>query len=237
MILSVLAGHFTTALIAKQRAPRGHMGYYLIASQLPDLLWLVFHYLGLERTSPDNMLAVSLDSLDVEMTYSHDLLPMLGWVVATAIVGRALFGWRPGLAGGAIVAVHVLIDYVGGFPHHVFGPDTHAVGTGLYGSAPYLAVGIEVVFIAVTMWWVSREDKRAGIQRSSATLRAWAGVFLGGVGFMFMVADQSLAETFGIELPAALSGTAVPLLAFTYIAMIVALLWADRQPAGSKVSD
>ncbi len=48
----MLAGHFTTALIAKQKFPKGTLLYFLIISQLQDFLWFLFHYLGLEPTNP-----------------------------------------------------------------------------------------------------------------------------------------------------------------------------------------
>lgn len=227
----MLAGHFTTALVAKQQAPRGHIAYYLVASQLPDLLWLVFHYLGLEPTQPDNLMAVSLDTMQVDMTYSHDLLPMVGWIALTVLAGRAMFGaWRPGWLGGALVVVHALTDYVGGYPHNVFGPETHEIGTGMYRTAPYLAVALEAGFTLAVMAWVIRVDARAGTRRSRATWTVWALVFGGGVMFMFASADLSLAEVTGLEPSAAMAGTTVPAMMITYLTMIAALLWASTRP-------
>ena len=77
----MLAGHFATALVAHQRAParRFHtalLGWYLVVSQLPDLLWLAFHHLGLEPTRPVDLFDVTLQSLSVDMIFSHDLLPI-----------------------------------------------------------------------------------------------------------------------------------------------------------------
>lgn len=231
----MLAGHYTTALVAKQHVPRGHLAYYLVASQLPDLLWLPFHYLGLEHTQPDNVMAVSLDNMHVDMTYSHDLLPILGWIALVVLVGRALFGaWRPGLVGGALVVVHALTDYVGGFPHNLFGPDTHAVGTGMYHTAPYLAVSLEAVFTVAVMAWVLRNDVKAGIRRSRATWTAWAMVFGGGLAFLFLSASQSLSELTGIAPSASMADTTVPMLGLTYLAMLGGLLWADTKPTQAR---
>ncbi len=225
----MLAGHFTTAFVAKQQAPRGHLAYFLVASQLPDLLWLIFHYLGLEPTHPDNMMNVSLDTMRVEMTYSHDLIPMLGWIALTVLLGRVMFSsWRPGWAGGVLVLIHALTDYVGGFPHNVFGPHTHAVGTGLYNSAPYFAVGLEAIFTIVVMAWVLRVDAKAGVRRARKTLIVWALVFGGGLAFMFMSADLTLAELTGVQASPALAGTAMPMMVITYLSMLFALLWAER---------
>lgn len=230
----MVAGHLTTALVAKQQAPRGHIAFYLVASQLLDLLWLIFHYLGLEPTQPDNFMAVSVDTLHVDMMYSHDVLPILGWIALTLLVGRAIFGaWRPGWAGGILVALHALTDYVGAYEHHVFGPDTHSVTTGLYYASPYLAVALELAFILAVMAWVVRTDARAGVRRSRATWTVRAAVFGGGVAFMFVTAKQTMAELLGLEPAAAMSGTTVPALAIIYSTMIAALVWGESRPRSS----
>ena len=226
----MLAGHFTTALIAKQHAPKGHLAYYLVASQLPDFLWLMFDRMGLEPTEPTNLMATSLDSIEVDMTYSHDLLPMFGWIGLIILIGRALFGrWRPGLVGGLLVVVHAATDYVGGFPHNVFGPDSHSVGLGLYASAPYVAVALEALFTVVAMAWVFRVDARDGITLDRATKFVWLMVFGGGLAFMALSADLSLAEVLDTEPSAALDGTAPYVLLATYASMLGALIWTSRR--------
>ena len=76
----MLAGHFTTALIAKQKFPKGTLLYFLIISQLQDFLWFLFHYLGLEPTNPTDAFDATLSNMVVDMLYSHDLLPQLFWL-------------------------------------------------------------------------------------------------------------------------------------------------------------
>ncbi len=231
----MIAGHFTTALVAKQQAPTGHIAFYLVASQLLDLLWLLFHYLGLERTEPDNFMHVSLDALQVDMTYSHDVIPVLGWTVLTVVFGRFVFkSWRPGWAGGLLVLIHAATDYIGAYSHHVFGPDTLNVTTGLYYTAPYLAVLIEVAFLIAVMAWVLNVDKASGIRRNRTTWNVWLIVFGGSSALMFMTATTSLTELTGLTVDW-MDGTTVPILAVLYLSMIGALVWADRQP--SKVSN
>ena len=73
----MLAGHYTTALVANQKFPKGTLLYFLIASQLQDLLWFTLHYLGLEITEPRDVLDTSLNNMSVDMLYSHDLLPQV----------------------------------------------------------------------------------------------------------------------------------------------------------------
>lgn len=75
-----------------------------MASQLPDLLWHLFHFVGLEVTPVANPMAISVDGGAPPMHYSHDLLPLVAWVGLTVVVGRLAFGeWRPGWVGGARV--------------------------------------------------------------------------------------------------------------------------------------
>ena len=230
----MFAGHFATAVAAKQHAPKGHIAYFLVASQMPDLLWLGFHFMGIEPTQPTHMMMVSADNLHADMTYSHDLLPLVGWVVLAAIVGRALFGaWRPGLFGALLVVLHAGVDYVAGFPHHVFGPESTAVGTGMYETAPYTAVAIEAVFIVAVLGWVLWRDAQDGVRRSTASFAVWAAVFGVGTAFMFATADLSLTELTGVPPIPGLEGTAVPFLALNYVGMLVALIWSETRPTKS----
>ena len=81
----MLAGHFSTALIANQKFTKGTLLYFLIASQLQDLLWFAFHYLGLEPTGPADVFNSTLNNLAVDMLYSHDLLPQIFWLIASTL--------------------------------------------------------------------------------------------------------------------------------------------------------
>ncbi|MFT5586649.1 MAG: hypothetical protein ACI9VR_004248 [Cognaticolwellia sp.] len=227
----MVAGHFVTALVAKQQAPKGALAFYLAVAQFPDLLWHGFHFLGVEPTLPLNPMAMSLDNMQADMTYSHDLLPTLGWIALVMLAGRALFGgWRPGLVAGLLVLVHGLCDAVSGHTHYLFGPDSQALGLGLYATAPYLALIIEGVFIIGMLALVFRADAAAGVRRSRSTLTVWAVVFGGGLLALFPSADLSITELTGIAPIEALSGTVVPGLVFMYASMFGALLWAGSRP-------
>ena len=87
----MLAGHFTTALIAKQKFPKGTLLYFLIISQLQDFLWFVFHYIGLEPTNPSDAFDASLSNMVVDMVYSHDLLPLFIWLFIAFALGKLFF--------------------------------------------------------------------------------------------------------------------------------------------------
>lgn len=229
----MVVGHFATALAARQLAPTAPLAFYLAISQLPDLLWHLFHYLGLEVTTPENPMAASLDNMQAEMTYSHDLLPSLGWMVLVVLAGRVLFrDWRTGVTGGALVLLHGFCDAISGHMHYVFGPDSAPIGLGLYGTSPYIALAIEGVFTLGVMGWVMRKDTAAGVRRSRATKWVWGAVFVGGLLSLAPTAELSMVEMFGLEPIAALSGTLIPGLLLMYVSMFAALVWADSQPTG-----
>ena len=84
----MLVGHYSTALIAHQKFPKGTLLYFLIVSQLQDLLWFTFHYLGLEPTGPSDVFDTTLNNLAVDMLYSHDLLPQICWVLIIFLIGK-----------------------------------------------------------------------------------------------------------------------------------------------------
>ena len=77
----------TTALIAKQKFPKGALLYFLIISQLQDLLWFTFHYLGLEPTYPSDAFDATLSNMVVDMLYSHGCYRnYFGWLLFAYLV-------------------------------------------------------------------------------------------------------------------------------------------------------
>ena len=107
----MIAGHFTTALIAKQKFPKGTLLYFLIISQLQDFLWFTFHYLGLEPTNPSDAFDATLNNMVVDMLYSHDLLPQLFWLVIVFLLGKLLFkNTKIGLVSMILVSIHFVLD-------------------------------------------------------------------------------------------------------------------------------
>lgn len=236
----MLAGHYATALVAHQRAPTRRLPAYLLAwylavSQLPDLLWLLFHTLGFEPTQPTNLLDVTLQNLSVDMMFSHDLVPILGWGVLFGILGAVLFqNWRVGLATLTLVGLHALTDYyLGGYPHHVLGPDTPVVGIGLYLKLPFVGIALEAVYIVFFLGWFFLEECRRGAVRSPGNRRAIIGLFVFNLVFLASIAVTSMREWFGLpefDLP---FDTTIPSLVVTYLLM-GAFLWAAVRRGGHQ---
>ncbi len=226
----MLAGHYATALVAHnhttaRRFPAYLLAWYLAVSQLPDLLWLAFHTLGLEPTRPTDLLDVTLQDLSVDMMFSHDLLPILGWAVIVGIVGAVLFrDRRVGLATVALVGLHALTDYLGGYPHHVFGQETPVIGTGLYLTLPFLAIALEALYIVFFMRWFFLDERRRGVVRSPGSSWAIIGLFVFNIAFLASIAVTSMREWFGLPEFALPFETTIPSLFVTY-AMMGVFLW------------
>ena len=220
----MLAGHFTTALIANQKFPKGTLLFFLIASQLQDLLWFTFHYLGLERTAPTDVFDTTLKNMAVDMLYSHDLFPQIFWIGIIFLIGKVLFkSTKIGLVGGILVAVHFILDLFSGHAHHLFGEGTQNIALGLYATNPNLAIGIEAVFIVATLWYFFKEEAKAGIQRTTQNKSAVIGLFVFGVVFMLSIATVSFRELLGIPEFDLGFNSNVPTLILTYASMILYL--------------
>ena len=220
----MLAGHFTTALIAKQKFPKASLLYFLIISQLQDFLWFVFHYLGLEPTNPSDAFDASLINMSVDMVYSHDLLPLLVWLIIGFTLGKLLFkSTQIGLVSMALVLIHFVLDFFSGHIHHVFGAETMELGFGLYASNPYLAVAIEALFSIVALWYYFKEEVKMGNRRLQSNKIAIISVFAYGIVFMLLIATHSFRELFDLPVFDLGFNTNIPTLIFTYGAMLYCL--------------
>ncbi|GAB5536157.1 MAG: hypothetical protein Rubg2KO_24060 [Rubricoccaceae bacterium] len=238
----MLAGHFATALVARQRTTARRfsgtlLGWYLVISQVPDLLWLSFHYLGLEPTQPGDLFDVTLQTLSVDMVFSHDLVPIVGWAMLFGVLGAVVFkDQRVGLASVVLIGLHALTDYLGGYPHHVLGPETASVGTGLYLTAPFAGVALEAVYTVGFVGWFLVEERRRGTVRSAGNRRALVGLFVFNILFMASIATTSMREWFGLPEVALPFETTVPTLAVTYLSMGAFFWWVVRADRASSLS-
>ena len=220
----MLAGHFTTALIAKQKFPKGTLLYFLIISQLQDFLWFVFHYLGFEPTNPSDAFDATLINMSVDMVYSHDLIPLLVWLIIGFSLGKLLFkSTQIGLVSMALVLIHFVLDFFSGHIHHLFGAETMELGFGLYASNPYLAVAIEALFSIAAIWYFFREEAKKGMIRTTKNKIAIISVFAYGIVFMLLIATHSFRELFNLPVFDLGFNTNIPTLIFTYGAMLYCL--------------
>ncbi len=217
----MLAGHYATALLAHQKFPKGTLLYFLIASQLQDLLWFTFHYLGLEQTGPTDVFDTTLNNLAVDMLYSHDLLPQIIWVFIIFLIGKFLFkNTKIGLTGAALVIGHFVLDLFSGHPHHIFGAESQSIGLGNYATDAFMAVAIEAVFCVITLWYFFSQESKKGIQRTTKNKASVVGLFVFGIVFLLTIATTSFREWLKIPEFDTSFNSNVPTLILTYIGMI-----------------
>lgn len=177
------------------------------------------------------MLDVSLQGLDVDMIFSHDLLPSAFWAIGVFALGTAFFReWKVGAVGALMFIVHIGADYVSGYPHHVFGPETPQVGIALYPTAPYVSVVIEAIFSGALIWYLFREDKRPGLSRLPSSKWAIIGFFVFNVAFLLSIASNSVSSLFELSQADTPFVPAMPILVLNYWGMLFFLLYF-----GSKV--
>ena len=220
----MLAGHYATALVANQKFSTGTLLYFLIASQLQDLLWFTLHYFGLEPTGPADVLDTTLNNMSVDMLFSHDLLPQVFWVVLIFLIGKVVFkSNKVGLVGAALVVGHFILDIFSGHPHHIFGATSQNIALGLYASNVFLAIAIEAVFIIIMLWYFFKKERENGIIRSTKNKASVIGLFVFGLVFMLSIATTSFRQWFNIPEFNLGFNTNVPTLIVTYFAMIVYL--------------
>ena len=128
----MILGHAATTLVGKRVAPAMPWWLLIVSAFLIDIAMFTFVGLGIETMEPTGE-TPSLANAIVEMTFSHDLIPQIGWTllagaIAFAVTRNRLFA----LIAMALSLAHWLGDLVSGYGHHVFGPDSHSLGTDWY---------------------------------------------------------------------------------------------------------
>jgi hypothetical protein len=131
-------GHFALAFAAKRAEPRGSLLAYLLAAQLPDLLWPVFLLLGWERVAIEPGFTAVTPLRFVAYPISHSLLTVALWALAFALA----YGWRGGRRSaatlcGLLVVSHWVLDAASHAPDMPLAPwGGPRVGLSLWDSVP-----------------------------------------------------------------------------------------------------
>lgn len=135
----MLAGHFGVAGIVKAWRPGIPMAALLVATQLPDLVFLPLSLAGLEAMEAAEPGLSGYGSLLITAEYSHSLV---GNLFLAALVGllvhlflRQRWGRDAGLVLGAVVFSHWLLDLL------VHRPDLPVLPSDA-GTFPLLGLGL-----------------------------------------------------------------------------------------------
>lgn len=195
----MIAGHYTTVLIAKQKIPHAPLWLLLFSAIGLDIIWIFFATIGLETPTPTSWLDATLMNMRVDMPYSHDLLPLIGWTFLFLILGWAVTReWTIGYWCAALVVVHWLCDFVVGFEHHVIGNDGINLGLNLYNTHPIVGLMIEACFAAICIIIFDIFRKKQGFSTNKSVLIALTILFVGGTLLLVPLAHTTLAEWFQI---------------------------------------
>ena len=129
----MILGHAATALVAKRVAPDMPWWLLLVSAFLIDIAMFTFVALGIETMESTGADGPSLATNVTQMTFSHDLVPQIGWTLLAGAIAFAVTRLRVfALIAMALSLGHWLGDLVAGYGHHVLGPDSHPIGTDWY---------------------------------------------------------------------------------------------------------
>ncbi len=153
--------HAATALIIKKKYEDVSIVWLLIAVQFMELLWVLFNYLGVERTTTEAVVKYIGDIHLSYVPYSHSIITTLGVAfLAWLILGQGLIRPRLGLAFGMGVASSLVLDLITHGPDIPIAPMIQApkVGLGLYTNLPLLAFILELGY-GIFCWWIYKGSK------------------------------------------------------------------------------
>jgi membrane-bound metal-dependent hydrolase YbcI (DUF457 family) len=151
----MLAGHYSTALLAKAVEPRLPLWLLMLAVQMIDVLWASFILLGIEHLRIDPSLASNpLDLYD--MPYTHSLVGALFWA---GLAGAGVYLWlrRPlaAFVTGGAVASHWLLDFLVHRQDLLLWHGSRKFGLALW-NRPVAAFLLEAVLLAGSAWVLLR---------------------------------------------------------------------------------
>lgn len=92
----MILGHAATTLVAKRAAPDMCWWLLVVSAFLIDIAMFSFVALGIETMAPTGADGPSLATKMTQITFSHDLVPQIGWTllagaIAFAVTGRRVF--------------------------------------------------------------------------------------------------------------------------------------------------
>jgi len=179
-------GHFAAGFAARKAAPRGSLGAYFAAAQLPDLLWPFLLGAGIERVTiaPGDTAFTPLrfDSYPI----SHSLTLDVPWAGLFAFgMWRATRSRSAALAAGALVLSHWLLDFASHRADMPILPGGDRYGLGLWNSVP-ATLAVESALFAASV-----------VAYARATRPANAAGRYGLIGLVVLLLAAYLGAAFG----------------------------------------
>ncbi|MCE9597101.1 MAG: hypothetical protein K8S54_03960 [Spirochaetia bacterium] len=168
----MVAGHYAAALIPAAHRVKAPFWLLLLCAQIPEFLWLLLATLGIEPTLPANILDATFSNIDVDMRFSHNLVPALIQAILTGLIVFAFFrSLSISIWCSALVVLHVACDYIVGFSHQIMWYTSPTIGINSYKHMPYVAILIELFFaMACVLYFQIKRKNSEPLTRSRLTL-------------------------------------------------------------------
>ena len=159
----MLAGHYSSALLAKRLVPAAPFWALALAAQLVDVFWAVFVMAGVEHLRIDPSLPSN--PLDLyHLPWTHSLVGAFAWAAAAAVLAQAV--WRRtaiSAAIGATVLSHWVLDLLVHRPDLPLWPGSEKLGLALW-NHPAAAMALEFGLLLGAAWLLaSRVPWRRGL--------------------------------------------------------------------------
>ena len=153
--------HAATALVLKRRYPTVRMAFILVAVQVVELLWVALNLIGVETTTTDATVRSVQNIHLVHMPWSHSVITTVVFAaVAWTSIRFALGKPKTAIAVALGIASHLVLDLLTHSPDIAIAPGLamNKLGTGLYGSVPFLAFLFELGF-GIVCWRIYRGSR------------------------------------------------------------------------------
>ena len=197
----MVMGHYATALIPWAYNSQRKVAPFwmlLLATQFLDFLMIAFILAGIESITPTAFFQASFLNMRVDMTYSHDLLPVLGWAVGLAVLAGIVFrNWLAAVWVFSLCILHELFDTAVGFTHYIFGPETTAFGFNLYNTQPITGILIEaIVCFGILTWYLKKRSDQGEPVAKNTKIGLYA-ILVGLTIGLLPMANQPLSYFLG----------------------------------------
>ena len=197
----MVPAHFATALVAHGKFPEktSYLILFLVACQIQDFMWFTLHYFGLETTLPESLLDMTVSGLDVDMRFSHDIVPNIVWAALMFVIGYLVSrNWKIALTASFLTVLHVIMDLTIGYPHHINGPGTAGVGTSSFVTHPSLSFFIDMVVSVAMVYVFLNMEKKNGISRTKRNKRSLYLLFAMPAIIFGMMGSKSVMTWLGL---------------------------------------
>lgn len=152
------ANHAATALLLKTGFKKVPMVPLLISVQTMEVFWVALNFLGIEATTTEPEVHSIADIHLSHMPFSHSVAGSIAMAsVASLVIWKIWQRSDVALAVAIGILSHLVLDLAVHAPDIPWAPffEGEKMGTGLYASAPLLALGIETTY-GLACWFIYR---------------------------------------------------------------------------------